>query len=208
MGMPFKEKFLEFARRVRANPSLSVGPELDTLTAMAARGDEATAYAYKSPVANVTWLQRGILSRDELASPQLPMEIPYACRIVGCMVVHGLGESPIGDGVTWLEAPLSAIDVVITLNRSEQFTARMDKLAAANQDTMVVSAAALNDTVRSFEMELNSDDNILSVQFKWALDLTIVAANEWGNQLISLNWFVDPKYRYGERGTFAKPSGT
>jgi hypothetical protein len=187
----------EFGRRVRASPALSVGPDLDRLIEQADREDEGYVAAYKSPIANLTWMQRGTLSRVELASPQLPMEIPFACKIVACKVVTILNEMP-GDGVDFVEPPLSAIDVVMQLNRKELFTARVDKLNAANQDTMVVSLASFDDAVRTFELTLNPDDNILSVQFKWAVDLAIVAAYEWGNVQISMNWAVDPKIRYGE----------
>jgi hypothetical protein len=205
----FIQRFRDFARMVRANPSKAVGEELDRLMMLADRGDDAAAYAYKSPVANVTWMQRGYLSRTELQTPSLPMQIPFACRITGCQPVILLRDS-LGDGVTFVEPPIQAIDAVIQLNRTETFTARTDKLVATNQDTMVCSLAALDNRIRSLEMELNADDNVLSVQFKWALPLTGVGSVEqyvWGGVDISINWFVDPTVRYGEMGRYAKPAG-
>lgn len=205
----FIQRFRDFARMVRANPSKAVGEDLDRLILLADRGDDAAAYAYKSPVANVTWMQRGFLGRSELQTGQLPMQIPFACRITGCQPVILLKDG-IGDGVTFIEPPIQAIDAVIQLNRSEVFTARTDKLVAVDQDTMVCSLAALDNRVRSLEMELNADDNVLSVQFKWALPLTGVGSveqYEWGSVQISLNWFVDPTIRYGESTRYAKPAG-
>lgn len=205
----FIQRFREFARAARANPAKAVGDELDRMIALADRGDDAAGYAYKSPVANVTWMQRGYLSRTELQTPQLPMEIPYACRITGCHTVILLRDVA-GDGVTFIEPPIQAIDAVIQLNRTETFTARTDKLLSTQQDAMVCSLAALNNVVRSFEMELNSDDNVLSVWFKWALPITgsgSVEFYEWGGVDISINWFVDPTVRYGETGRYAKPAG-
>ncbi len=197
----------DFVRRVRAQPSLSVGPELDALAKAAHEEEEGMVVAYKSPIANVTWMQRAVLQRTQLSTPQIPMEIPYRCRIVACKVVTMLDESPNAEGGTaFVEAPLSAVDVVMQLNRLETFTARMDKLVAQNEDAMVVSLASFDDTVRSWEIELNADDNILAVQFKWATeDLQDIVNFGWGNLKISLNWAVDPYLKIGDTmGRFGK----
>lgn len=194
-----RRAFIAFYDRVRASPSLSVGPELERLKEIAEEGDVAVAYAQKSPVANVTWMQRAILQASQATSPQLPMEITYACKIVTCAPTVLLVQS----AQNVVEPPLAAIDVFMQLDRTETFTARQDKLLAAGQDSQVVNLAAFADTVRSFELDLNNDNNVLSVTFKWAVDLAIVAAFGWGDVQISLNWAVDPKLKYGER-RFAK----
>lgn len=194
-----KRAFIAFYDRVRASPSLSVGPELERLKEIAEASDVATAYAQKSPVANVTWMQRAILQATKAEAPQLPMEITYACKIVGCVPTILLVQA----GQAIVEPPLSAIDVFMQLDRTETFTARQDKLLSSGQDAQVVNLAAFDDVVRSFELDLNNDNNVLSVTFKWAVDLTVVAAFGWGDVQISLNWFVDPKLKYGERA-FAK----
>lgn len=194
-----KRAFDAFYDRVRASPSLSVGPELERLKAISDEGDVAVAYAQKSPVANVTWMQRSILQAAKTEAPQMPMEITYACKIVGCVPTVLLVTA--GQGI--VEPPLSAIDVFMQLDRKETFNARQDKLLAAGQDTQVANLAAFADTVRSFELDLNNDNNVLTCTFKWAVDLTVVAAFGWGDVQISLNWFVDPVLKYGERA-FAK----
>lgn len=202
-----KRKVDDFVRRVRASPSLSVGPELDALQKAAWEGDEASVAAYKSPIANVTWMQRAVLMRNQLSTPQVPMEIPYACRIVTCHPVLSLYEAPNPENnIDYIEAPISAVDVVMQLNRLETFTARMDKLVGQNSDAMVCSLAAFDDRIRSFELELNADDNILAVQFKWATeDLGDILNFNWGSLRISLNWAVDPKLKIGDtQGRFGK----
>jgi hypothetical protein len=209
----FRQAFQEWAPRARKSPAEAVGDGLDRLIKLAERGEDAAAYAYKSPVANVTWMQRGYLSRQQLQTAQLNMMIPYACRITGAHVNILLVDA-LGDGVTFVEPPIQALDVLVQLNRAEVFTARTDKLVSVNQDAMVCSLDTINNTVRSFEMELNADDNVLSTTFKWAVPLTgngSVEQYEWGGVQISLNWFVDPHVRYGENPygvqAFAKPRG-
>jgi hypothetical protein len=202
-----RRKVDDFVRRVRARPSESVGPELDSLQKAIWEGDEAAVSAYKSPIANVTWMQRAVLMRDQLSTPQIPMEIPYACRIVTCHPVLSLYEAPNAEAaIDYIEAPISAVDVVMQLNRLETFTARMDKLVGQNSDAMVCSLAAFDDRIRSFELELNADDNILAVQFKWATEnLQDIIDFNWGSLRISLNWAVDPKLKIGDtQGRYGK----
>ncbi len=191
--------FQNFYSRVRASPSLSVGPELERLKEIADRGEAATAYAQKSPVANVTWMQRAILQASKAESPQTPMEITYACKIVGCLPTILLVTA----AQNIVEPPPEAIDVFMQLDRTETFTARQDKLLASGQDAQVVNLPGFNNLVRSFELDLNNDTNVLSVTFKWAVDLATVAAFGWGDVQISLLWFVDPELKYGQR-QFAK----
>jgi hypothetical protein len=199
MADQLKRAFLSWYDNVRARPSESIGPGLERLKAIAEASDVAVAYAQKSPVANVTWMQRAILQAAQATSPLMPMEITYACKIVGCVPTVLLVQA----GQAIVEPPLAAIDVFMQLDRTETFTARQDKLLAAGQDSLVCNLAAFADTVRSFELDLNNDNNVLSVTFKWAVDLATVAAFGWGDVQISLNWFVDPKLRDGERA-FAK----
>lgn len=198
---PFKRAFLSFYDRVRASPSLSVGPELERLKDIAEVEDVATAYAQKSPVANVTWMQRGTLFATQQESAAIPMEITYACKIVQCKPTVLLIDY--GGETTFVEPPLAAIDVFIQLDRHEVFTARQDKLLAAGQNVQVVNLQALDDNVRSFELDLNDDNNVLSVTYRWAVPIATVAAAGWGGVQISLNWVVDPKLKLGERA-FAK----
>jgi len=198
---PFKRQFMSFYDRVRASPSLSVGPELERLKDMAEASDVANAYAQKSPVANVTWMQRGLLLNTQQETAQIPMEVTYACKIVQCKPTVLLVD--FGQETQFVEPPLEAIDVFLQLDRHEVFTARQDKLVTAGQNVQVVNLAAFDDVVRSFELDLNDDNNVLAVTFRWAVDLSVVTAAGWGSVQISLNWMVDPKLKIGERA-FAK----
>jgi hypothetical protein len=181
-----------FIDEVNASPSASVGAALERLKAARNEGDRGMSYAEVSPVANETWMQTLTLPAAQTSSIANPLQIPYPCKLIGCVVEPLLVT--FAQGI--VEAPPEAIRVFLNINRHEDLTMRVDKNLRSQDNPQLASIMALDqgrDKNRSFCLEFDENDNTFSAQAFWAVDLTVVAAAGWGDMLIQLNWIVEPK---------------
>ncbi len=188
--MGLRNAVLSFVNEARANPSASVGPELDRLAQVANDSGAADAVAVSGRVANMTWMSRALLLPTQLDSIQQPIEIPYPCTIVGVLPTILLLDT----GGATIEPPPEAIDVFLQIDRNETLTATTDRMTSALQDPQVVNLPALDPRIglRLMELHLGNKMNTVSVRFRWAVPLATVAAKTWGSVQISLNWYVKP----------------
>lgn len=180
----------DFVETARSKPAEAVGPALEKLSQLAkdAHGISDTV-ALTCPVANTTWMSRATLSATARESNIDPLQIPYACTIVGALPTLLL----VGTGANDIEPPMDAIDMFLQIDRKETFTARTDRITTQQQDSQVVNLSAFDPqrALRVLELQLRNEMNVVSVRFRWAVDLTLVAAFNWGDTQISINWFVD-----------------
>lgn len=176
---------------VTARPAESVGPSLDRLKAALNDVDDGTRLARVAPVANLTWMNREILTAARLDSPQDNIKIPFKCRIVGAKVSMLLIDPTNGIVLP----PPEAIDVFIEMNRRDEYTARADDRLGVDEDPQVVSLLALDTQEANRQMCIEmpaTGFQVISVRYRWALPLATVALFGWGDTQISINWFIDP----------------
>jgi len=179
---------LDFYNRVRREPSISVGPELDKLREFADREVGAQNVALTSPVASRTWMTRKVLASTQRETAQEPIEATDFV-IVGVHVVLLALEPP-----PKIPPPLSAIDIFLQIDRRDHLTASVERIRSQTQELDSVSLSALDAGIanRVFRLNLNNPQK-LAVRFKWAVDNTIVNLFNWSNVQISVNWFVSEK---------------
>lgn len=180
----------DFVQTARAKPAEAVGPALEKLAQSAKDSRRVSdAVAVTAPLANTTWMSRATLAATARESNIDPLQIPYACTIVGALPTVLLVDT----GANAIEPPMDAIDMFLQIDRRETFTARTDRITNQQQDSQVVNLSAFNPrrSLRIIELQLRNEMNVVSVRFRWAVDLTLVAAFNWGDVQISINWFVD-----------------
>jgi hypothetical protein len=182
-----------FVSIARSHPADAIGPELDKL-AQASRSDPSGNFvAEMSPVAPITWMTRQILPAAQQATGQIPLFVPYPCRIVGARTTILLVDPTQGI----VEPPPAAIDLYLQINRKDGYTARTDQQLAQTEDSSVVNLESIDATIanRLLDLDLPENQNHIGVAFRWAVPVATVAGFAWGDVQISINWFVDPKIK-------------
>lgn len=183
----------EFAAAVRAHPAESVGPRLDRLLQIARSDPSGNYVAQMMPEAPNTWMSRAVLPAAQQNTGAIPLFVPYPCTIVGAYITVAMIDPTQG----LVEPPPSFLDVKLTINRKNEYTARTDQQLAQTDDSSVVNLGAIdgNNASRILRLDLPETENHIAIAYRWAVPIATVAAFGYGDVQISINWFIDPKIK-------------
>lgn len=181
-----------FVAGARQSPATAVDPaELERLE-RAARAERHGCYiAQQAPVAPYRWMSRVVLSRTQEDSVTDSQPLGEPGEIVGLvpkLVVRG-------DGTTTLP-PLEAIDVAIETRRKEEYTHRLEGQFGPSTRfvNLPMISALLALRPLQIPLDVNNDPNI-TFQYRWAVPVVQVAAENWGDVQISLGILWRPLER-------------
>ena len=187
-----------FLREVESSPAKAVdSDELSELRRASEQDGSGQYVAPAIPVADDTWQVRSILSAVETDAEGDEIEIGMPITILGwrftLLALGQLGGVPTPGLIL---PPAEAIDVKITTNRKEQYTATTTQNQQKPSVVNYCNLPLLNDDRRLTNIRLMEASPILTVSWRWAVDLSVVALMGWSDVQITLGYFAEFPHRH------------
>lgn len=187
--MDLSHEIRRYVREVRERPTLATGAALDALEDAAKHAFTGGFVTSTSPVAPLTWMSRAVLRKDQAESQSDELKLGEPIEIVGILpTILRADEDPL-----LVQPPIEAIDVFLELNRRDFLTAQGEKGTAPGRDKSVVNLPMISvQGPRLLGLVLDAADPIMSIRFRWAIPLALVASYGFADVQCSLGFYVRP----------------
>lgn len=176
-----------YIREALQNPVLATSPgALEELRKVASQDFDGAFAALHAPVADYTWMTRGVLSPANDEASLDDFVFPNACEVVALIPTI----TSLAIAAPDVLPPLDALDVVLTVDRKDTFTARVTpNTSQAPSDVVNLSMLSVL-TPRLLGLALRGPKPIITCKVRWAVPVAVRTFRNFGPVQVSIGFCV------------------